>query len=427
MADASATHSRTLQGSVAAVDRIAFDRFFSFRVIYLAIFVFMLLYVFTVTGAEALLENHFRGALDEALQIRDLDSPISTQIRSRIDEGVRNSPWIGIAGARVTMHVFGRQGQLLYLNDQSVMPPPSGLDPASILREAEELLPATGQVEGVSIPIDSLLSGGILVVYAAILLQGLFLYNLSLGRRQSALLSEAQTERDAAASRTESIERELDTVRGRLSELEPAEREHSEEIHGLRAERQALQHKLAALADREEELWSRAARSVELDQERQALEDLLEEAAADLESKNHRIQNLEKSLRRASKSKTASEGARTRENELLARRLRTLYKTLEIDDRAVEDLVALRDESMKLKAEEGIKRLADDADNVAVRRKVGGLPPHLSIFELGFAGKGRIYYTKGRQRRFRVLTVGAKNTQKTDLEYLSRLARSEMA
>jgi hypothetical protein len=340
---------------------------------------------------------------------------------------VRNSPWIGIAGARVTMHVFGRQGQLLYLNDQSVMPPPSGLDPASILREAEELLPATGQVEGVSIPIDSLLSGGILVVYAAILLQGLFLYNRSLGRRQSALLSEAQTERDAAASRTESIERELDTVRGRLSELEPAEREHSEEIHGLRAERQALQHKLAALADREEELWSRAARSVELDQERQALEDLLEEAAADLESKNHRIQNLEKSLRRASKSKTASEGARTRENELLARRLRTLYKTLEIDDRAVEDLVALRDESMKLKAEEGIKRLADDADNVAVRRKVGGLPPHLSIFELGFAGKGRIYYTKGRQRRFRVLTVGAKNTQKTDLEYLSRLARSEMA
>jgi hypothetical protein len=42
---------------------------------------------------------------------------------------------------------------------------------------------------------------------------------------------------------------------------------------------------------------------------------------------------------------------------------------------------------------------------------------------LGFAGKGRIYYTVGRQRRFRVLAVGAKNSQKTDLEYLSRLPR----
>ena len=61
----------------------------------------------------------------------------------------------------------------------------------------------------------------------------------------------------------------------------------------------------------------------------------------------------------------------------------------------------------------------------AVRRKVGGLPPHLSIFELGFAGKGRIYYTRGRTRRTRVLLVGAKNSQKTDLEYLSRLPKEE--
>ena len=53
---------------------------------------------------------------------------------------------------------------------------------------------------------------------------------------------------------------------------------------------------------------------------------------------------------------------------------------------------------MKLKAEEAIKRLADGSDAAAIRRKVGGLPPHLSIFELGFAGKGRIYYTRGRQR-----------------------------
>jgi hypothetical protein len=70
-----------------------------------------------------------------------------------------------------------------------------------------------------------------------------------------------------------------------------------------------------------------------------------------------------------------------------------------------------------------LKRLSDDPETSLVRRKVGGLPPHLSIFELGFAGKGRIYFTQGRQRRFRVLSIGAKNTQKTDLEYLSRLPR----
>lgn len=84
---------------------------------------------------------------------------------------------------------------------------------------------------------------------------------------------------------------------------------------------------------------------------------------------------------------------------------------------------ALRDESMKLRAEEEIKRLSDDVETVAVRRKVGGLPSHLTIFELGFAGKGRIYYPPGRQRRYRVLSIGAKNSQETDREYLSRLPR----
>jgi len=102
--------------------------------------------------------------------------------------------------------------------------------------------------------------------------------------------------------------------------------------------------------------------------------------------------------------------------------MRTLYKSLVVDDRAISDLVALRDETMRLKAEEAIKRLDDDSDHAAVRRKVGGLPPQLSIFELGFAGKGRIYYSRDTNQRFRILAIGAKNTQKTDLEYLSRLS-----
>ncbi|MBW2725354.1 MAG: hypothetical protein JRE71_13285 [Deltaproteobacteria bacterium] len=100
---------------------------------------------------------------------------------------------------------------------------------------------------------------------------------------------------------------------------------------------------------------------------------------------------------------------------------RRSYRNLEIDDRAINDIVALRDEAMKLKCEEKLKRLNDEADNLSVRRKVGGIPPHLTIFEMGFAGKGRLYYMKGNQRRFRVLNVGAKNTQNAAIEYLRKL------
>ena len=95
-------------------------------------------------------------------------------------------------------------------------------------------------------------------------------------------------------------------------------------------------------------------------------------------------------------------------------------RVLDIESRAISDLVALRDEAMKLRAEESLKRLSDDSDTAGVRRKVGGLPPHLSIFELGFAGKGRIYYSRS-ESGYRVLSIGAKNTQQKDLEYLSRL------
>jgi hypothetical protein len=77
---------------------------------------------------------------------------------------------------------------------------------------------------------------------------------------------------------------------------------------------------------------------------------------------------------------------------------------------------------MRLRAEESLKKLDADVETAGSRRKVGGLPPSLSIFELGFAGKGRIYYTRGRQRRFRVLAIGGKASQKSDLEYLSRLS-----
>jgi hypothetical protein len=67
------------------------------------------------------------------------------------------------------------------------------------------------------------------------------------------------------------------------------------------------------------------------------------------------------------------------------------------------------------------KRLSDDVETAGARRKVGGLPPGIPVFEIGFAGKGRIYYTHGAQRRIRILSVGAKNSQKKDLEYLSRI------
>jgi hypothetical protein len=139
----------------------------------------------------------------------------------------------------------------------------------------------------------------------------------------------------------------------------------------------------------------------------------------DLDQKEGEIHQLQESLKRASKG--ASPRGRGRAVEQLAKRLRTLYRNLEFDDRALADLAALGDESLRLRAEESLKKLDEGPDSAGTRRKVGGLPPQLAVFELGFAGKGRIYYSRGQQRACRILAVGGKASQKTDLEYLSRL------
>jgi hypothetical protein len=396
----------------------AFDRLASFRIVYIAIFSFVAVSVVSVLAVENLLSRHFSDVTSAAIRVSPADGPILEQVQTRVNQAIRGSAWTRLGGVSVQAIVIGADGSILYSGGQ-VVPPPPTFDPIATFREAQRLLPASVETF-VAVPINSLLVISILIGYGTILISGLFVHNRNVARAEAKLIQSAIDARDDTAKRTEDIEHELEQVRMRLSEVEPAELAHSEEIKELQQERGSLQRKLQELAEREQKLRSTAERSIELEEERHALEDLLEEAASELGEREETIGTLKSQLKRAAKA--APSGGRSRATEQLAKRMRTLYKNLEFDDRAISDMIALRDETNRLKSEEVVKRLSEDADNTAIRRKVGGLPPHLSIFELGFAGKGRIYYTRGAQQRFRILAIGAKNTQKTDLEYLSQLS-----
>ena len=410
-----------LQAADAARSPRVFDRLASFRILYVAFFAFVLLDYFSVRASEALLRSHFLQVVADAIRVDPMQGSVHSQIQHRIEEDVRQSAWVRVWGLRVNVLVLAADGVTpLYLGGHSIPPPPSA-DAAQSLRDAERLLPATADVS-VSLPQAALLSNMILVSYAAVLLFGLFQYNRAVARGEAERLAAAIAARDRTAVRAAGIEQELEVVRTRLAEVEPIGEDQAEAIGALQRERASLQEKLAELGRREASLRKVAARSSDLENERRSLEEMLDEALRDVGRRDEELQKLQSKLEGAAKAAFApSSGARARETEQLGKRLRTLYKNLEIDDRAIDDLVGLRDLDMKLKAEEAMKRLSDEPDTAAVRRKVGGLPPQLSIFELGFAGKGRIYYTKGDVRRFRVLSIGAKNSQKTDLEYLSRL------
>ena len=400
------------------------DRGASFRVIYASIFAFAVLYVFTVEAAQWLLQRHFEAVVAEDVAVDATRAPatgVANEIRRALRQDVTRSAWVRIGRVRVLAFVYGADGVLIHPAPAIL---PGVLDPGAVTREASRILPASYELS-VSVPHNSLLAVGILMAYASTLLWTLFLYTRNLGRQEERRLRAAEAAHHEAATRAERIEQELERARRKARELDPAQTAHAAEIRQLRAQRSALQDRLAGLARREEELSAEAARSSNLNEEFHALEDLLDESLRDVDEKNSEIERLRSRVRKAEKSAPgASKGARTgRETDQLGRRLRTLYKNLEVDERALADFVALRDQTMQLKAEEALKRLSDEAENAAVRRKVGGLPPGLPCFEMGFAGKGRLYYTHGRARRFRLLCVGAKNTQKPDLEYLSKVVR----
>ncbi len=395
----------------------------SFRVIYIAVFLFLLLYITTIRLLEFGLDQEFQERANRAAHVTQLDEPVASQIQRAMTVAIEKSAWVTIGGVRVTTLVLASDGiTWLYVHGH-IGPQPEGLPPTGVLRQAVELLPASSDVS-VTVPHNSLLANAVLIFYASFLLSGLYQYNRINQRRYTRQMNNAVTLRDEARHRASEIEGELQQARRQLEGVEPTEKALGAEISTLQIEREGLQKQLGSLAAREEELRGSADQAIELSQEVQALEDLLEEAASDISSKDEEIRELGQNLKKASRG---SGGPSGKGSDLLARRLRTLYKTLEIDDNAINKIIALRDEGMKLKAEEGLKRLAEESDNVAVRRKVGGLPNYLHIFELGFAGKGRIYYTRGKQRRFRILTVGAKNSQDQDMDFPRRLGRDEMA
>jgi predicted nucleic acid-binding Zn-ribbon protein len=393
--------------------RSALQRLASFRFAYIAIFVFLIAYVFSIEALEAVLQGHFEEEIAAAVRVDPGDGPVPLQIEEEVSALLRSSPWIRYGDVRVRPLILGADGRTLIFAGGGF--PPLLLDEGD---DGRGLLPALVDVE-VAVPHNALASNAVLVLYAALLVTTLAIYTRRLTAREQLQLDELSTARDAAAERAGSIESELDVVRARLDEVEPENELYAEEIDSLAGERRQLMSRLAELEAREGELRRKSSRAQELEQESRTLEELLEEATRDLDARDEQIIQLQSQVKR---SDGGGKGG-SKPAELLERRFRALYKNLEVDSHAIQNLVALRDEGWKLRAEEALKTLSDDPDKAVVRRKVGGLPPHLSIFELGFAGKGRLYYTRGRARSYRILAIGAKNSQKTDLEYLSRLPK----
>ncbi|MDP3939234.1 MAG: hypothetical protein Q8R92_14010 [Deltaproteobacteria bacterium] len=413
-------------------------REFSFRFITGAILAFVFLYIFSLKGGEALITREVSVDVRQAILVdpeellsgeASYTELVNARTKLALDQGwIRRLVGLGLE-LRVTVQTTG--GVTIYPRLREWFPPngladpladpraaPSALPPAAlhprpraeVARENYEILREGLTVDTwVSIRNNTWLANGILVIYLFLLLQILWVHarRFVLRTEQEKLEIAERLDRESA-ERVARIETELKRVTTKLDEASRHASERVTQIRALESEKARLEQRLGGWT------WEDAG---ELEKELERLEQKLEDARADKKIHEAKIEELSASIQRR-EGKPVPKG-RARDAELLDRRLRTLYKNLEFESRVVSDIINLGDDDAMLRAEEVLKRLNDRDDNLPMRRKVGGLE-HGNIFELGFAGKGRIYCCQAEGGRYRVILVGAKNTQDRDLSYLRR-------
>ncbi len=191
-----AREARAPAGARRPLDHLA-----TFRVTYVSIFSFMLLYIVSVEVAETLLQDRFEQRIRMAVSVSPVDGPVGPQINNKVSELIATSPWTRVGGVHLSVTVLGADGQTpLYLGGGKLVPPAPAPTLEVAMRDALELLPAITDVH-LSVSHGSMLSTSIFVVYAAVLLQGLFLYNREKSRREAERLEDAVSVRDEAASK----------------------------------------------------------------------------------------------------------------------------------------------------------------------------------------------------------------------------------
>ena len=139
----------------------------------------------------------------------------------------------------------------------------------------------------------------------------------------------------------------------------------------------------------------------------------LNERQKEIDALKEKIKLFEKEARKESKQKTKVYNS-------VRKRLKTLYKNISIDKRAIIGFLDLT-EDMKIKSEEIIHKLNENPKLVPIKRKVFSKKGRSTVQEVIFAYNGRLYFRATKNSRIEILTIGTKNTQAKDLEYLDSI------
>jgi hypothetical protein len=382
---------------------------FSFKVLYISVFAPSILYVLTLPYLELWFQHSLTVTLRKNMIRHEFDllegkTSLYDEVNRNVNDVLNKSLAIR-AGMEVRVRIRDAGDNVIYPYYEHLLFPSQnkegvsggtsgtlfdekGMAVRSKTSNVEDLLQAFSdyfqgmKVEvSAKIPVTSWIGSGSLLLFIFLTLILLYLYYLRTSAQEEKRIREMADNLEQEKRTAAEIESELGTARKRLAEIQAQEEEWLREVDRLEEEKDLLETELLDTLEQREE--------------QKEIIDALEVKVAKGEKKPKRA----------------------KEEQVMAERFARLYRNLEFDRKAMEDLIGLGDKNMQLQAEEVLKRLNDQDPSLKIRRKIAGVEK-CDAYELGFGSSGRIYYLPSESRRYRVLRIGTKASQNRDLAYL---------
>ena len=394
-------------------------KFLSFQVLYLCIFLPPVLYIFTIQGLERYYQNSWQNQLGHTLLknrsgLMEGTVSIQEELKDNIDNFLKTglAATLGVQGQAV---VRTHQGRLLYPDFRLDILPDLSHEPedqfmtqvkqAMTARENRQIL-EEGLNFNLSAQIhhNTWLANMVLIFY--ILAFSLVLYKAYLYRTREAELADEKQQQELAG-----VRQRLEKAKKALLNSSRKELEHRKKLDDFR---QRLDDADTRIRQTEEAALS----------ELEMLEDKLSRATSQREAREIELQDLTLQLEALDKDSDSRKKKTEKAGRLYVKRFNTLYKNINIHERALEGFASLSEE-WKLKAEEVVHMLDADKQNVSVKRKVFS-SGKASVLETEFAHKGRIYWRQDTGNKLEIVAIGTKNTQENDMRYLHKLSQNNI-
>jgi len=381
-------------------------KFLSLKILILCILLPPVLYIFSVQSVERHLKNRFANEIEDIYlgNTRSLfegSVRLKDAINRNINRYLQSKALIPL-GVKVTITVTSKQNTILYpavVDDKDVSLLPN--DSMQIASDNYKLMN-----EGLAVNVDlvvehnTLLTNGILgfYIFASILVLSFYYWR---GVKKT---REAEMEKDSEIFRLKEIEL------NRSDNLKALMKDKKILISEIKKiEKQLKKEKINASKNEEEMIKEIVA----LEEKINKKIGLLNERQEEIDALKEKIKLFEKEIRKESKQKTKIYNS-------TLKRFKTLYKNISIDKRAIIGFIDLT-EDMKIKSEEIIHKLNENPKLVPIKRKVFSKKSRAAVQEVIFSYNGRLYFRATKQGMIEILTIGTKNTQTKDLEYLDSI------